>query len=475
MSGKVLFGGKSTFEKYSRGLGEFFFDQSEKYGNKIYQIDAETGKEETFHSIRTRSIRVAISLRKLGITSDDNIINCLNNTMDCSIPHLSSVYLGAKVAALYPALSSKEWYHILNMFRPRLIFVEADDVKKMEDCLKELGENPEIVVAGRSEKYRTLDDLQKPDAEETTFRPKVVEDCQETAIVVFSSGTTDLPKGMCLSHFSAINATMNVSKMDINDPTMVLSYSPLNWIASILMMTRCFLRGGCKLIPPSKYDPDEILKMIEKYKVTHIMTIPKIFLDIVNSKADKNVETSSIYHVLMTGTGTGPENVLKIRELFNKSYVTLGYGCTEACGGITCFDLTRDRHLLHKVGSAGRCVKDMEVKVVDVESRDLLGPHQKGEICFRSPYALKQYYNVDASSNFDEDGFFKSGDVGYYDEDECLYIVDRIKELFKYKGYPVVPGYLERILMEHPSVKEAGVFGIPHEDDGHRTAACVDS
>lgn len=111
-------------------------------------------------------------------------------------------------------------------------------------------------------------------------------------------------------------------------------------------------------------------------------------------------------------------------------------------------------------------------QIVNSKTKALAGPNEKGEIYVKSPYMSPGYYNNPLSIR-DPDGFVETGDVGYYDEDECLYVIDRIKEMFKYKSWHVVPSFLEAILQEHPCVKEAAVFGIPHKVDEFWPAACV--
>lgn len=111
---------------------------------------------------------------------------------------------------------------------------------------------------------------------------------------------------------------------------------------------------------------------------------------------------------------------------------------------------------------------------MDVETRKLLGPNQKGEICVKTPFMMNGYYKLDCSDIYDEDGFLKTGDVGYYDEEECLYVVERIKEMFKYLSWHIVPSVIEKVLVEHSEIKEAAVFGIPvSEEEGEMPAACV--
>lgn len=130
--------------------------------------------------------------------------------------------------------------------------------------------------------------------------------------------------------------------------------------------------------------------------------------------------------------------------------------------------------MLIKPASCGRPMPGFDYKVVDVENeKRLLGSNAAGELRVRSKYMMNGYYNLDATVAFDEDGFLKTGDVAYYDEEFCFYIVDRIKEMFKFKGWHVTPQVIEKVVMEHEAVSAAVVIGVPDDVDGEHAMACV--
>ena len=111
--------------------------------------------------------------------------------------------------------------------------------------------------------------------------------------------------------------------------------------------------------------------------------------------------------------------------------------------------------------------------MVDFATGEMLPPNKKGEICVFSRSLMKGYHKKDSSQTFEKDGFLKTGDEGYYDEEEYIYIVERIKEMFKYQSWHIIPSSIETVLLEHPAVKEAVVFGLPHDEDGDVPAACL--
>lgn len=146
------------------------------------------------------------------------------------------------------------------------------------------------------------------------------------------------------------------------------------------------------------------------------------------------------------------------------------YGLTELSGAATSVPKSRP-----KLGSVGILVNEVTAKVVDPDTKELCGPNKYGELCFKGPCVMKGYMGnkTATSETIDEDGFLHTGDIGYYDEDKYFYIVDRMKELIKYKGFQVAPAELESILVSHEAVKEAAVVGIPDERAGEVPKAFV--
>ncbi|KAJ8942059.1 hypothetical protein NQ314_010167 [Rhamnusium bicolor] len=173
-------------------------------------IDSTTGKKESFASVKERSTRAAIHMSKLGINPEDVILFCSRNTLNSIIPVLASLYLGAKVASTDPTLSVRDCAHCISLVTPTFIFVEQDSVNLIEDSLLEAKFKANIIVIGESMIYKKFSDLQSASSEEEKFRPILNVDCHDTAFIYFSSGTTGLPKGICLTHFGLLNSVLSM-------------------------------------------------------------------------------------------------------------------------------------------------------------------------------------------------------------------------------------------------------------------------
>ncbi|KAJ8924035.1 hypothetical protein NQ315_006812 [Exocentrus adspersus] len=476
MSARIVRGPRVDFEKTTKGLGEFFFESGDKHGDKICHIQAETGKTETFRSVKERSTRVAIHLLEMGIKPGDVVACCLKNKFDSVIAVVASLYVNAIIASLDVGQSSRECAYCLKLVHPKLIFADEDAEAMIEKSLVEAGLDVDIVVVGKSSNRKTLCKMLKHCTTEKEFRPVAVEDCHDTAFLNFSSGTTGNAKAISISHFALVNEAIydRFTPFDEQSPDITMHFGSLFWILPIVLLTRSMAFGNPRVLS-SKYNvpAENTLKYIETYKVTFLAIQPIYTYALSNLKDFDTFNVSSLKVLLISGAATNGSQILKMAELFPDTNINIAYGSTEAVGAITYFGFIPSRDVpVSKVASVGKCVNNADIKVVDTKTRKILGPYEQGEICFRKPYAMNGYYKLDSSDVYD-DGFIRTGDIGYYDEDEYFYIVGRIKEMFKYKSWQVLPFAVENILEEHPDVKEAVVFGIPHEIDEFHPAAFV--
>jgi 4-coumarate--CoA ligase len=472
MAEKILHGPKMKSLVEMTSLGEFFFKHAEKYRDNICQIDANIDKSETYSSVKRRSVRLAIALQKMGVTSRDVVLSCSYNSLDNSIPILSTLYLGAKIVNLDPSLGLRNSKHLITYVSPRIIFVEEASVGMVEECLKGTDLKPGIIVYGNSDKYAKFADVTSPQEDEEKFRPTKV-DIHDTAVMLFSSGTTGLPKAICHSHYSFLQLVDIGAKYGFHEAS-ILHFTTFYWMSGMEILARCFLRGGVRVFS-GDVDGETILKIVQKYELLAIFMAPiySYKLTRIDDSKKTKYDTSSLRCILTGGTPLSGEQLKRLKVLFPNADVIFGYGMTELAR-VSSFYPKTDKHLMEsKPTSCGRIAPEISVKIVDAETDEILGPNQTGELHIKSPSLMVGYHNLDSSECFDRDGFLKSGDLGYYDEDKCLYVVGRVKEMFKYLSWHIVPSSIEGVIMEHPAVKEAVVVGVPREEEGHVPAACV--
>ncbi|XP_023311202.1 4-coumarate--CoA ligase 1-like isoform X5 [Anoplophora glabripennis] len=457
-------------------LGYVIFESLKKYSNRILQYLPDTDETDTQGQVLKRSIRTALRLKEKGITKDDIVSSCSHNQKNSIIPFIASLFLGIKTAYFDPNLSHLDTIHLLKLIKPRIIFIDLESLPLMEKCLKESQVNTELVVFGESEKYSNFNEYLEPSIEEDNFRPVVVDNVMETAVILFSSGTTGLPKGICLSHYGILGQISNegMKVWDNHGGSVLLLYTTLYWISAVQMLLKC-ITEGCAKVVCKQFDAAATWRLVEKYKVTSLFLGPYHARDFLAAR-QKDVDTSSLKY-MMTGSAPVTKKLMEeLTEAFPSATVMQGYGQSEASGMIAIFNVNDPKEIkLQKVKplSCGKVLPEYNWKIVDPVTEKALGANERGEFRYKIDYQMNGYYKMDSSSAYDSEGFIKSGDIAYYDEENCFFIVDRIKEMFKYKGWHILPAVLEEILLSHPAVKETAVIGIPHDLDGDHPMGIV--
>ncbi|KAF2893947.1 hypothetical protein ILUMI_12221 [Ignelater luminosus] len=447
----------------NKGIGEMMFEQLNANKYLPMQIDGITGEIDTYGSFLQRSICTAIKMRSKGITREDIITVCSHNHFDTNVPIIASLFIGVKTASIDPTLCLSDSKHLLKQIKPKMIFVSQNGIKLIEDVIQEIGIDPEIIVFGESAKYIEFSEFLAESPEEECFVPVEIKDLKETASIFFSSGTTGLAKGVCIKHLPLVSKfPIRKTTTDLPGP-ISLNYSNPYWISSLFLLVETVATNGCRLILP-EFEIENFWYSIDKYKVSILILSPTQLATVCNNKKPENVDASSLKVLLTGGSTIYKEQLDKIKQLLPTTIVFVPYGQTEL-GVCLRFNEDELKEMFQKPTSCGRPQPGYTCKLVDPETEELLGPYQKGEIRVKTEFCMNGYHNIDSSDCWDSDGFLKTGDILYYDEDYCFYVVDRIKHMLKFQGYQIAPAKLESILLSHPAVKTALVIGLPHPVD----------
>ncbi|KAJ8960395.1 hypothetical protein NQ317_018670, partial [Molorchus minor] len=198
--------------------------------------------------------------------------------------------------------------------------------------------------------------------------------------------------------------------------------------------------------------------------VTVMFMAPHLAAEIVHHHV-KDADVSSLKIVGVGGFNVTAKLMQDLNTNPPQAVVLNGYGKTECACAIAKFNGT--------IRKKSQCRSESPHLVVDLDTEQILGPNQSGELRLKSDSLMRGYYKMDSSSAYDSEGYLKTGDRVYYDEEGCLFVTGRVKEMFKYKGWHIVPAILEEVLMSHPAVKEAAVAGVPHETDGEHPMGLV--
>ncbi|XP_071639666.1 luciferin 4-monooxygenase-like [Temnothorax longispinosus] len=459
---------KDNLSRY-KSIGELMWNSIRSHRDKIAYLDALTEETVTYAELQDKIVRCALWLQKHGIKSGDVISMCTGNHLNSIVPCLSATYINAIFNPWNENLDLQNMLYFLQMTTPKIIFCSEKSVNVVLSALKEQNCNSTVVVFGKHVGAISFSDILRNcnDTEVINFRYVELDDVKKTACIMHSSGTTGMPKGVELSNYSMLFLSQQNNINMANVPS--LWYSSLYWLTGI-MMNFDGIRQSTKAIIYPEFDEEMTCRLIEKYKVSAAFLSTSMMNRLLKSNQLKKYQLSSLKVIMGSGTSIRPKVQEELRHILPHVQILQCFGMTELGGGAT-LQLPNSKN-----GSNGVVSKNVQMKVVDPENGKVLGPNQSGEICIKLPGIMTGYYkNPEATkSTVDEKGWLHSGDIGYFDDDGELFIMDRIKDLIKYRAYQISPTEVVNVLTSHPAVLEAVVIGVPHAiDDEHPVAFVI--
>ncbi|XP_074263864.1 peroxisomal OPC-8:0-CoA ligase 1-like [Silene latifolia] len=437
-------------------------------------IDAITGRHLSYVDLWTAVDSLSHSLSTIyGITKGHVVLILSPNSIYFPIVCLSVMSLGALITTANPLNTNSEIAKQLADSGPKLAFVTRELVGKLTGC-----GIPIVLLEEGAGVVSSLGELMKGGGGKGEVRREKVRQ-NDAAALLYSSGTTGVSKGVVSSHRNMIAMVQTIiQRFRIDEASGSLGTFvctvPMFHIYGLVAFATGLLASGATIVVLSKFEMNDLLLAIAKYKVNYFPLVPPILVAMVNhaDQIKKNYDLSSLKHVLSGGAPLGKEVIEGFVEKFPNVVIMQGYGLTESTAiGASTDSLEESR----KYGTAGLLSPSIEAKIVDPESGVALGVNQTGELWLRGPTVMKGYFNnPEATANtITSDGWLKTGDICYIDEDGYLFVVDRLKELIKYKGYQVAPAELEALLLTHPQIADAAVIPFPDKDVGQFPMAYV--
>lgn len=457
-------------------LHDYCFEKLGEFAERPCIVQGSNGKVYSYGEVDLISRRVGSGLAKLGIGHGEVVMLLLPNCPEFAFIFLGSSRIGAIATAANPFYTPGEIAKQAMASGARVIITQACYVEKLCDLNRGNGSVLVITIdTGAPEGCLHFSVLAEADENEI---PLVEIRPHDLVSLPFSSGTTGLPKGVMLTHRALISSV--AQHVDGENPNLylhsedvVLCVPPLFHIYGNTLLLGSIRVGAASLIM-QRFEIRQMLELIQKFKVTVAPFVPPIVLAIARNPIVEKYDISSIRMVMSGAAPLGKELADAFRARIPNATVAEGYGMTEAGPVALSLGLAKVPFTV-KPGSSGTVVRNAEVKIVEPETGVSLSYNQAGEICIRGPQIMKGYLNdLEATEmTIDKDGWLRTGDVGYIDDDEELFLVDRVKELIKYKGFQVPPAELEAILVSHPSIADAAVVSQKDEIAGEVPVAFV--
>jgi len=442
---------------------------------KIAMIDGISGKQYSYSDIKSLSTKFGSVLAQCGIKLDDKAIMYSPNCIDYGPALLGTLGIGGCVSTMNPLYTKREVVKQIEDSHAKVIFTVKPLLETAMEAAHVTGIKDIILLGSEDSKKHgviNLSDIKQDSGKDFANSSPKLDMKDHCAFLPYSSGTTGVPKGVVLTHHNIVSNLVQFGKFfDIVKREVALGLLPFFHIYGLTTILLSGMEHMKTTVTLPKFEPQAFLKSVQDYKIDYASLVPPLLLFLIKSPEVEKYDISSLQQVTTGAAPFGSDLWTSFNNRFqNRIKLIQGYGLSETSPVAT---LTPGDDVV--VGSVGKAVPNSEIKIVDIKTGEALGPNQTGEVVIKGPHIMKGYLkNEKATSQcLTEDGWFYSGDVGYYDDDHNFYIVDRLKELIKYKGYQVAPAELEDLLMAHPQVADAAVIGIPDEEAGELPKAFI--
>ncbi|KAL0694982.1 hypothetical protein Bca4012_062162 [Brassica carinata] len=436
------------------------FISSQPHRGTTAFIDAATGQRLSFSDLWRAVDRVSEYLySEVGLRRGDVILILSPNSFYIPIVCLSAMSLGAVVTTANTLNTAGEISKQVADSNPTLAFTTAQLVHKLPAGIsivlteKEQAEEP---IRGGVRLVGVVSEMMKKEPSGKRVRDRVNQ--EDTAVMLYSSGTTGASKGVISSHRNLTSyVAKRASEKSLQDEVFICTV-PMFHTFGLLAFAMATVALGSKVVILRRFELNHMLAAVEKYRATSLLLAPPVLV-VMTNEADM-IKAKYDLSSLKTVTCGGAPLSKEVTEGFLKRYPTVlvlqGYALTESNGGGARQEMVDCR----RYGTVGTLTSDVEARIVDPDTGRFLGTNQTGELWLKGPSISKGYFKDKeaTSETFNKEGWLKTGDLCYIDEDGFLYVVDRLKELIKYKGYQVAPAELEALLITHPDILDAAVI-----------------
>ncbi|XP_077261882.1 luciferin 4-monooxygenase [Temnothorax americanus] len=463
-------------------VGEVILDKLRQNGDRVYAIDGPTGNRMTYRELLEKSVKFANFLQKCGIKIGDRIGIASENRLNWLIPACASFYLGAIVAPYNPMYTDYEFQHVLSIAKPRIIFVSRRTENLFVKMLPKLSWKVELIELDDqplTANVRTLTNIlnNEPSVDYMRYKVADIGDASRHPLTILcSSGTTGLPKGVTLSHKNIMALFTKISKpeyLDIKENDRILMLLPF-YHGYAMSTTILGIYTSCTVIVMPAFEPKLFLTLVQEHRITHLPLVPPILTFLAKHPLVEKYDFRSVRELICGAAPVAKDIIAAVKTRIGVKCVRNGYGMTElsVVSGLSGRDDDDDAF---EIPGSGLLMPGFLGKVVDLETQETLEAGQVGEICYLGEQVMLGYWNNPEATRqtIDQDGWLHTGDIGYFDDKSKLHVIDRVKELIKYKGYQVSPSEIETVLLSHPEVKDAAVAGKPDERSGEVPVAFV--
>jgi acyl-CoA synthetase (AMP-forming)/AMP-acid ligase II len=449
-------------------VASFILENASRHATKPALVDATTGRTLTYAELVDAVNRAAAGLASRGFQKGDVFaILCLNSP-EYAIAFLAVALLGGICTMVSPLFNEPELTAQLKDSGAKYLLTDLE-LADMALAAARAVNLREVFVLGEVEGATSFCSL----LDNTGQAPAVeIDPRQDIVALPYSSGTTGLPKGVMLTHYNLVAMLCQMETADVlRSQDTTICVVPCYHLYGLHIVINLALRTGATAVTLRRFDLEKFLRALEKYQVNVVPVVPPIVLALSASPLVDRFDLSKLDSLHCGAAPLSPEVANACSERLGVR-ISFGYGMTELS---SLSHLSYRNAVTVKPNSTGYCLPNTLCKIIDLETKAELKPVEKGEVCVRGPQVMKGYLGQPQATAemIDSDGWVHTGDIGYAHEDGALFIVDRLKELIKYKGRQVAPAELEAVLLSHPAIADAAVIPSPDEKAGEVPIAFV--
>jgi acyl-CoA synthetase (AMP-forming)/AMP-acid ligase II len=446
-------------------LTPYTLERAGQLAGKTAFIDGATGRTMTYGEFEDAVHRQAGGWLESGLAKGEVVAVMAPNCAEYGVVFHAVALAGGVVTTVNPTYTSGEVHHqLVDSGATRLVtipaFLETATAATEDSAVKE------VYVIGGADGFASIASLNRA----APLAEQVPVDLDDVVALPYSSGTTGLAKGVMLTHRNLVaNVEQTLASVGLQEDEAYVAVLPFFHIYGMQILMNTGLRAGATIVTMARFDLEQFLALHAEYGLTRAFVAPPMVVALAKHPIVDNYDLSSLRLIFSGAAPLSAELAIECGERIGCEVVQ-GYGMTE---------LSPVSHItpagMFKPGSVGVTVPNTEVNIVDPFTQSLLGVDEDGEVWVRGPQVMKGYWNNETATKntIDDDGWLHTGDIGHIDADGHLFIVDRLKELIKYKGFQVAPAELEALLLTHPQIADAAVIGIPDDEAGEIPAAYV--
>lgn len=451
-------------------IGNLIRDLAKDHGRRKALIFPELNSEYTFADLNSVSTRVAKNLYREGFRKGDRLAVWANNIPEWVILQFATAKIGVVLLTVNTGLKRRELEYVLQQSESRglalvRMFRGVDFIAELEAVRNKLPSLKEVFILP--------DDFARLDGETDFELPEVALDTHDCINMQYTSGTTGFPKGVMLSHHNILsNAFALSSRLGMRASDSLCLQVPLFHCFGCVIGVLGAYTQAAQIVALTEFNPLQVLEAVHNYRCTVIFGVPTMFIAELNHPDFHRFDLSSLRTGIMAGAPCPREVMNAVIDKMGAKGMSIAYGLTEASPGVT--STFPDDPVDLRVSTVGTALPDVEVRIVDPVTAAEVPTGQEGELITRGYHVMLGYYKMpEETRRAIRDGWLWTGDLGSIDEHGYVRITGRSKDLIIRGGENVAPREIEEVLLTHPSVREAYVYGVPSEFFGQEVAVAV--